>query len=106
MAISPEVSASRASLLGATRLIIVIQNTRQLRMQKTAISFTRRSAVRSRACSARQPDFRILWNTSIFQRSAYQRSQGVHNVEVRDSKGRVGAASVALRYRRIRVLPP
>ena len=34
---------------GAERLIIVIQNTRQLRMQKTAISLTRRSAVRSRA---------------------------------------------------------
>ncbi len=43
-------------------------------MQKTAISFTRRSAVLSRLSSARQPDFRILWNTSIFQRRAYQRS--------------------------------
>ena len=32
--------------------------------------------------------------------------QGVHSVEVRDSKGRVGAAAVELRYRRIRVLPP
>src|SRR3954471_21269184 len=43
-------------------------------MQKTAISFTKRSAVLSRLSSARQPDFRILWNTSIFQRRAYQRS--------------------------------
>src|SRR4051794_41919322 len=43
-------------------------------MQKTAISFTRRSAVLSRLSSARQPDFRILWNVSIFQRKAYQRS--------------------------------
>ena len=32
--------------------------------------------------------------------------EGVHNVEVRDSRGRVGAAAVELRYRRIRVLPP
>jgi len=32
--------------------------------------------------------------------------QGVHRVEVRDSKGRVGTAAVELRYRRIRVLPP
>src|SRR4051794_41958868 len=43
-------------------------------MQKTAISLTRRSAVLSRLSSARQPDFRILWNVSIFQRKAYQRS--------------------------------
>ena len=53
---------------------IVIQKIRQLRMQKTAISFARRSAVLSRASSALQPDFRILWNTSIFHHRAYQRS--------------------------------
>jgi hypothetical protein len=50
------VSASRGSAFGAERLIIVIQNTRQLRRQKTAINFTRRSAVRGRAS---RPDSRI-----------------------------------------------
>jgi hypothetical protein len=34
------------------------------------------------------------------------RIQGVHQVEVRDSKGRVDTAAVELRYRRVRVLPP
>jgi hypothetical protein len=32
--------------------------------------------------------------------------QGMHEVEVRDSKGRVGTAVVELRYRHVRVLPP
>jgi hypothetical protein len=32
--------------------------------------------------------------------------QGLHAVEVRDGKGRVGTAAVELRYRRVRVLPP
>ena len=32
--------------------------------------------------------------------------QGVHEVEVRDSKGRVEIAAVEIKYRRIRVLPP
>jgi hypothetical protein len=32
--------------------------------------------------------------------------QGVHEVEVRDSKGRVGTAVVELKYRPVRVLPP
>jgi hypothetical protein len=32
--------------------------------------------------------------------------RGVHRVEVRDSKGRIGTAAVELRYRRLRVLPP
>ncbi len=35
---------------------------------------TRRSAVCSRASSALQPDFRVLWKVSIFQRIAYQSS--------------------------------
>ena len=34
-------------------------------MQNTASNLTRRSAVLSRASSARQPDFRTLWNSSI-----------------------------------------
>ena len=37
-----------------------------------AIKFVNRSAVRSRESSARQPDLRILWKVSIFQRMAYQ----------------------------------
>lgn len=32
--------------------------------------------------------------------------QGVHHVEVRDSRGRIGKAAVEVRYRSIRVLPP
>lgn len=32
--------------------------------------------------------------------------QGVHSVEVRDAKGRVGTAAVELTYRSLRVLPP
>jgi hypothetical protein len=32
--------------------------------------------------------------------------EGMHSVEVRDGKGRVGSASVELRYRRVHVLPP
>jgi hypothetical protein len=42
------------------RLIIVIQKILQLRMQKTAIRLTSRSAVRSLDSSALQPDFKIL----------------------------------------------
>jgi hypothetical protein len=53
------------------RLVMVSQKTRPLKMQNTAGRFTRREAVFSRACSARQPDLRILWKISIFQRSAY-----------------------------------
>ncbi|WP_035484456.1 IS4 family transposase [Geminicoccus roseus] len=34
------------------------------------------------------------------------RVQGMHHVEVRDGKGRIGTAAVELRYRSIRVLPP
>jgi hypothetical protein len=32
--------------------------------------------------------------------------QGMHSVEVRDGKSRIGNASVELRYRRVHVLPP
>lgn len=57
---------------GAVRFSMVNQNTRQLRIQKTAMRLASRSAVRSLESSARQPDLRILWKTSIFQRMAYQ----------------------------------
>ena len=51
---------------------IVSQKMRHPRMQNIASRLTSRSAVRSFECSALQPDFRILWKVSIFQRSAYQ----------------------------------
>jgi hypothetical protein len=50
---------------------MVIQKMRQLTMQKIDIRFTSRSALRSLESSALQPDLRILWNSSIFQRIAY-----------------------------------
>ncbi len=37
---------------------------------------------------------------------ARTRVRGVHRIEVRDTKGRIGTASVELRYRRLHVLPP
>lgn len=61
-------------MAGAARLIMVIQNIRQDMMQNIAIRLARRSAVRSRASSPRQPDLSILWKSSIFQRWAYQSS--------------------------------
>lgn len=45
---------------GAERLSIVIQKTRELRMQQTEIRLLRRCAVRSFESSALQPDLRIL----------------------------------------------
>jgi len=42
-------------------------------MQKSARRLAIRSADRRRDSSVRQPDFRILWKVSIFQRIAYQR---------------------------------
>jgi hypothetical protein len=71
---SRSVNASSAGPSGVTRFIIVNQKTRQLRIQKTDIRLTRRSAVLSFDSSARQPDFSILWNVSIFHLMAYQSS--------------------------------
>ena len=70
--ISTAVKATVGEIMGATRFTIVIQKMRQLRMQNTAIRLTIRSAARSFDSSALQPDFRILWKVSIFQRMAYQ----------------------------------
>lgn len=42
--------------------------------------------LRSRDSSIRQPDFGMWWNTSIFQRSAYQRSFSTASVRVRTGK--------------------
>ena len=72
MLVSNSVSTRDASNSGLIRLSIVNQNTRQLRIQNTASNRISRSAVHRRARSARQPDFRILWKTSIFQRMEYQ----------------------------------
>lgn len=94
-AISALVRARPAAPSGAERLIIVIQNTRQLRMQNTAISFTRRSAVLSRAASTRQPDFRTLWKTTIFQRSAYQCSFSIAASQVKTGKSVTSFQSIA-----------
>ncbi len=47
-------------MTGLVRLTIVSQNTRQAMMQNTAIRFVSRSAVRSLASSALQPDFKTL----------------------------------------------
>ena len=63
MFVCNSVSTRAGSRSGSTRLSIVNQNTPQLRMQNTASNLTSRSAVRSRACSAREPDFRTLWKT-------------------------------------------
>jgi len=65
------VSATSAGPWGAARAIIAVQKQRQAMTEKTATSLVRRSTVRRRAASARQPDFSTLWNSSIFQRHAY-----------------------------------
>jgi ABC-type antimicrobial peptide transport system permease subunit len=62
---------ARIALLGATAardLFGVSQKMRQPRMHWMDRKLTNRSAVRSFDASARQPDFRILWKVSIFQR--------------------------------------
>ena len=64
--ISASVNARAGGAVGAERLSIVIQQTRQLRMQKTESRLARRWAVRSFDSCALQPDLGILWNTSIF----------------------------------------
>jgi len=55
-------------------------------MQNIAIRLARRCAVRRRESSARQPDFRILWNVSIFQRMAYQWSFSMASARERTGK--------------------
>ena len=86
------VNTSWAGSAGFTRWIIVIQKARQLRMQNTATNRVRRSVVRSLDSSARQPDLRILWKVSIFQRKAY------HSM----SPAEVGEVEVRIRVARSR----
>jgi hypothetical protein len=64
----------------------VIQKMRQLMIQKTAIKFVRRWAVRSFDSSALQSDLRILWNTSVFHRIAYHWSFSM--ASLRDCTGK------------------
>jgi hypothetical protein len=80
------VSAIPGATSGADRLTMVIQKILQPIIQKVAIKFTKRSAVRSFDSSALQPDFIILWNVSIFQRSAYQFSFSIASTRVRTGK--------------------
>ena len=79
---------------GADRLIIVIQNTRQLRMQKMEIKLTSRSAVLSFDSSALQPDFSILWKTSIFHRIAYHSSFSMASRRDRTGKSVINFHSI------------
>lgn len=55
------VIATSGEAAGTTRFIMVIQKSRLLRLQNTAIRLAILSAVRSFGASALQPDFRILW---------------------------------------------
>jgi hypothetical protein len=71
-----------------SRLSIVSQKILQLRMQNTDIRLTSRSAVRSCDSSALQPDFKILWNVSIFHRIAYQFTFSI--ASLRDCTSKVG----------------
>jgi hypothetical protein len=54
------VNAICAGSSSTAQLIIVMQNTRQPRMQKADMSWASRFAVLSSDCSSLQPDFSIL----------------------------------------------
>ncbi len=70
---------------------------RQATTQQVAMRLTKRAAVRSRDSSTRQPDFRILWNSSIFQRSAYHYSFSIASSHERT--GRSVSSRQLIRYR-------
>ena len=78
------------------------------------MSFASRSAVRSFASSALQPDFKILWKVSIFHLCAYtvrdEMKQALvlvlHRVQVRNKRGEFSTALLEIRYRRMVVRPP
>lgn len=80
MPISVAVNARVGGASGAERLSIVIQKTRQLRMQKSEIRLVRRWAVLSFDSSALQPALRILWNTLIFHLKPYHSSFSMASV--------------------------
>src|SRR6185437_9172252 len=95
--VSVEAKATVGGALGAVRFIIVNQNTRQLRTQKTVIRLDSRSAVRSLESSPRHPDFRILWKTSIFQLMPYQMIFSTISERVRAGRSVSSFQSVGLR---------
>ena len=67
---------------------MVSQKTLHPMMQKMEIRFTSLSELRSLDSSALHPDLRILWNTSIFHRIAYQLSFSM--AALSDLTGQVG----------------
>lgn len=80
------IKARVGSAFGSFLLIIVIPKMRHARKQQVAIEFTKRGAVRSFDCSTLQPDFRILWKSSIFQRIAYHFSFSAASARLRTGK--------------------
>src|SRR5438270_9030951 len=66
------VRATSAGASGAARFICTIQKSRHAMTQKRAKYRLRRSAVCSLQSSTEQPDFRILWNSSIDHLLLYQ----------------------------------
>src|ERR1700741_425840 len=85
-------------MVGAERLIIVMNNILQARMQNTAMRVTRRVAVRSFASSALQPDFKTLWNISIFHRMAYQLIFSMASARERIGRSVMSFHSILLRF--------
>src|ERR1700676_2356497 len=92
------VSARFGGASGAERLSIVIQKTRQLRMQKTETRLVRRWAVLSFDSSALQPDLRILRNTSIFHRKAYHSSFPMASVREPTGRSVISFQSIFFRF--------
>src|SRR5438874_10678004 len=85
---------------------------RQLTMQKIDIRFTSRSAVRSLDSSALQPDLRILWNSSIFQRCGWRTSTKTRekwappsSSNSRFSPRKIGRATAGLRTKKAPTRP-
>src|SRR4051812_11135420 len=73
---------------------MVSQKMRQASRQKTDSNFISRSAVRSQEASARQPDLRILWKTSIFQRNAYHTNFSIASARERTGRSVINFRSI------------
>ncbi|MDA9391361.1 hypothetical protein WN73_11915 [Bradyrhizobium sp. CCBAU 45394] len=77
---------------------MVSQRTRQLRMQKTAIRLARRSASAVLSLPpALQPDFKILWNISIFHRMAHQLIFSIASERLRTGRSVISFDSIGFR---------
>src|ERR1700676_1133786 len=96
--ISTAVNAKSGGAVLADRLSIVIQKTRQLRMQNTAIKLASRWAVLSLDFSALQPDLRILWNTSIFHLNAYHSSFLMASAREQTGRSVISFQSIFFRF--------